>query len=34
MFRKKILSRISAFDLTFLPMRASLQANPLEPLDP
>jgi hypothetical protein len=32
--RQKILSRISAFDLTFLPMRASLQANPLEPLDP
>jgi len=31
---QKILSRISAFDLTFLPMRASLQANPLEPLDP
>ncbi len=31
---QQILSRISAFDLTFLPMRSSLQANPLEPLDP
>jgi len=31
---QKILSRISAFDLAFLPMRDSLQANPLEPLDP
>jgi hypothetical protein len=31
---QKILSRLSAFDLTFLPMRSSLQANPLEPLDP
>lgn len=31
---QKILSRISAFDLTFLPIRSSLQANPLEPLDP
>jgi hypothetical protein len=31
---QEILSRTSAFDLTFLPMRASLQANPLEPLDP
>jgi hypothetical protein len=30
----KILSRISPFDLTFLPIRGSLQANPLEPLDP
>ena len=31
---QKILNRISAFDLTFLPIRRSLQANPLEPLDP
>jgi hypothetical protein len=31
---QKILSRISSFDLTFLPIRSSLQANPLEPLDP
>jgi len=31
---QKILSRISAFDLTFLPVSTSLQANPLEPLDP
>jgi hypothetical protein len=31
---QKILSRLSAFDLTFLPIRSSLQANPLEPLDP
>jgi hypothetical protein len=31
---QKILSRLSAFDLTFLPIRTSLQANPLEPLDP
>jgi hypothetical protein len=31
---QKILSRVSAFDLTFLPVSTSLQANPLEPLDP
>jgi len=31
---QKILSRISAFDLTFMPIRSSLQTNPLEPLDP
>jgi hypothetical protein len=31
---QKILNRISAFDLAFLPLRSSLQANPLEPLDP
>jgi DUF218 domain len=31
---QKILGRISAFDLTFLPARTSLQANPMEPLDP
>jgi hypothetical protein len=31
---QKILGRISAFDLTFLPARNSLQANPMEPLDP
>ena len=31
---QKILNRTSAFDLTFLPIRSSLQANPLEPLDP
>jgi hypothetical protein len=31
---QEILNRTSAFDLTFLPVRSSLQANPLEPLDP
>lgn len=31
---QKIEKRLSAFDLTFLPVRDSLQANPLEPLDP
>jgi hypothetical protein len=31
---QKIVSRVSAFDLTFLPSRSSLQANPMEPLDP
>jgi hypothetical protein len=31
---QRILSRVSAFDLTFLPILSSLQANPMEPLDP
>jgi hypothetical protein len=31
---QKILNRISLFDLAFSPVLSSLQANPLEPLDP
>ena len=30
----RLLGRINVFDLEFLPLRESLHADPMEPLDP